>query len=190
MMNRRDVLKIATAVTGMGLISPISAALLTEHEATLIKGISGNVKPQHFDQVELDLLSLVMNTILPRTDSPSASDVNTHLIMDNMFAQIFKPSYKKNFQQRFSALQQLLMKQNFVLANPSHKLALLQQLESTKPDQRTASHQAYFDIKQQTISYYLKTEEISKKHLNYLPIPGIYVPCIKVSEVNNIAWAI
>ena len=189
-MNRRDVLKMATAVTGMGLIAPLSAALLAQQELTLANGMLGSDKPQYFSQEQLGLISLVMDTILPRTNSPSASDVNTHLIMDNMFAQVFKPAYKKTFQQRFSAFQKLLMAQNFVLANPAHKLALLQQLESSKPEQRTAAYQAYFDIKQQTISYYLKTEEISKKHLYYLPIPGIYVPCIKVSEVNNIAWAI
>mgnify|MGYP000727465358 FL=1 len=76
-MNRRDVLKMATAVTGMGLIAPLSAALLAQQELTLANGMLGSDKPQYFSQEQLGLISLVMDTILPRTNSPSASDVNT-----------------------------------------------------------------------------------------------------------------
>ena len=49
---------------------------------------------------------------------------------------------------------------------------------------------AYLNFKQQTVAYYLSTEEVATKFLTYLPVPGKYEACITVEEAGGKAWAL
>jgi hypothetical protein len=190
-MERRQILKYVAAVTGTAICAPLTGALLSGCDKP-VKSSQGPIAPlgkdgQFFDAKALQDLSRIMDVILPKTSTPSASDVNVHLIMDNMFAKVFKPDYQQGFLTNFKALNDWLVTQGFAAATTSDQIKLLMQLEQSK--QPKAASMAYLDIKQQTIAYYLSTEEIAEKHLNYLPIPGGYTPHISVQEVGGKAWA-
>jgi len=60
----------------------------------------------------------------------------------------------------------------------------------TPEEEQLWADETYNQIRQQTISYYLSTEEINTKYLNYLPVPGKYQPCISLEEAGGKAWAI
>ncbi len=190
-MDRREILKYVAAVTGTAICAPLTGALLTGcgkavestnpiAEATLPDG-------QFFDGKTLASIADIMDVILPQTDSPSASQVNVHMIMDNMFAKVFKPDYQKSFMASFATLSEYLKSANFAAASVEEQVALLTDLEGSKDSSK--GFKAYIDIKQQSIAYYLSTEEIAEKYLNYLPIPGGYTPRISVKEVGNKVWA-
>ena len=49
---------------------------------------------------------------------------------------------------------------------------------------------AMIGFKQQAVTYYLSTKEIATEYLNFLPIPGVYEPCISLDSVDGKAWAI
>ena len=49
---------------------------------------------------------------------------------------------------------------------------------------------AFIGFKQQAVTYYLSTKEIATRYLNFLPIPGVYEPCISLESVDGKAWAI
>ena len=191
-MNRREILKFAASLTGSALIAPLSANLLNNLTASRSASIAGNgslTQPEFFSPQQFTLITHIMDVILPRTDSPSASDVKTNWIMDNMFNTVFKDKYKMRFMKNFKLLETHLAKQHFLNQSASSQLAMLLELETEHKDKRDNVHRAFTDIKQQTISYYLATETIAEQHLNYLPIPGAYTACVSLEEVGGKAWA-
>lgn len=189
-MNRRELLKSTSSLALFGLAAPLIPTFAWASMTGKVNGVLQG-KAQFFSDHDLALLSMVMDVILPRTDSPSASDVNTHLILDHMIAVVSAPEQQSRFRRNFDALKAFLTKQNFILSNSAQKLSILQLLEHNTSEQiEPVVKNAYLDVKRQTIGYYLKTEKVAKQHLNYLPIPGMYKPCINVSDVNNKAWAI
>ena len=107
-----------------------------------------------------------------------------------MMGQVFEEDFKTDFKNQFAALQTYLNRQNFLQAESPVQEKILSDLELSREEEVQSARQAFVEIKQQTIAYYLSTEEIAKNYLNYLPIPGEYKPCISVEEVNNTAWAI
>lgn len=194
-MNRREILKYTAMLTGTAIIAPLSASMLTGctkkvAPITNDSSASATTATQFFEQDTFILLTKLMDTILPKTDTPSASDVQVHLIMDNMFAQVFTAKYQQRFLKQFAALSKHLDASEFHSASDQEQVELLRALETMPNGKKLDSHNAYMDIKQQTIAYYLSTEEIAENHLNYMPIPGQYKPCVTVEEVGGKAWAI
>lgn len=187
-MERRDILKLAAAMTGSAMLSPLTSTLL-QASVTDKASMVLTKTPRFFSAKVYAQLIQVMDAILPRTDTPSASDVNVPGIMDNMFNKVFKPGYRSAFLKRFSVLQAYLDTQGFATKDAAGQLSILKSIEAKSTDQQDPVYRAYTDLKQQTISYYLATEEVAEKHLNYLPIPVDYVPRISVKEVGGKRWA-
>jgi len=72
----------------------------------------------------------------------------------------------------------------------SAKVEKLQEENLSMEEQLEISDAFFQELKQQAIAYYLSTEEINTKYLNYLPVPGEYQACIPLSEIGGKAWAI
>lgn len=196
-MNRRQILQYTAWITGSAVSASFAGAFLTgcsetppaqklENNAVA----AGNLPILHFfTPDQFLLLGLIADTILPRTNSPSATDVNAHVTMDSMLGQVFNPQVQASFKKEWLALQDLLQQQNFTQKDHTAQVELLQNLELGDDSAQAVARKGLLQVKQQLIAYYLSTEEIGKNFLNYLPIPGTYEPCISVDDVNNTAWA-
>lgn len=187
-MNRRDILKYTAMLTGTALCAPLTSAMLSgcspQPAAT-----GASVSNLHFfNQQDFAVISQLMNVILPKTDSPSASEVGCDLMMDQMFGVVFDADYKTRFSTQFAALREHLAANKFDKLSSDKQVSLLQALELN--DKQSPAYWAYIDIKQQAVSYYLSSEQIGENYLNYLPIPGEYNPCVSLQELGGKAWAI
>lgn len=197
-MNRREVLRYTAWITGSAISASLASAILSgcseqPIEQNQAKGtnISSSASLLHFFTPEqFTLVGLLADTILPRTDSPSATDVKVHTTLDFMLGQVFDSAYQTTFKSDWLALEKHLNQQQFLQLEPPAQIDVLQALELSQKDETADAKKALVEFKQQVIAYYLTTEEIGKNFLNYLPIPGFYKPCISVDEVNNKAWAI
>src|SRR5690606_25698622 len=98
--------------------------------------------------------------------------------------------YTKTFKNEWLALQNHLYQHDFAKQEVDAPVEILRTLELSQDEQQASMRKVFIEFKQMLISYYLSTEEIGEKYLNYLPIPGAYQPCISVNDVNNKAWAI
>lgn len=189
-MNRRQILKYTAMLTGTAICAPLTGMMLT--------GCSEQVKTtpvltsalQYFSKDDFHLMTQLMDVILPKTDSPSASDVKVNYIVDNMFGQAYPADYQEKFNGQFSELTSFLRSKNFATLDVKQQEALLLSLESQAVSERTGVYGAYIDLKQQTVAFYLSTEEIAEHYLNYLPIPGEFKPCVPLAELGGKAWAI
>jgi len=184
-MNRRQILKYAVTLTGTALLAPIIGCSekvlpITEPSDALL----------FFKPEEFKVLTQLMDVILPKTDTPSASEVKVNYVLDQLLANVFDLEYRQSFTDKFSQLSQYLTQNNFDTLSGSAQEKLLTSLESLPEAQRNNAYWSYLDIKQQTVTYYLSSEEIAENHLNYLPVPGEYKPCVSVEELGNKAWAI
>lgn len=197
-MNRREVLRYTAWITGSAISASLASAILSgcsEHsteqtQATSAKNSSSSSLLHFFTPEQFSLVGLLADTILPRTDSPSATDVKVHITVDSMLGQVFDSANQASFKSKWLALENYLSQQQFLTLEPPAQVETLRSLELSQNDTFTNAKKGLVEFKQQVIAYYLTTEEIGKNFLNYLPIPGVYKPCISVDEVNNKAWAI
>ncbi len=185
-MNRRDMLKYTALLTGGALSTSFTSVFLTGCSSP-----AGSQAELHFfDSDEFELITLLTDTILPRTDSPSATEVNVHHTIDSMIGLVFDQEFQENFRNQWEELENYLSTESFPRLDQAERVTLLQNLELTPDKEVENARLGYKELKQQTIAYYLSTEEIGEEYLNYLPIPEEYKPCITTDEVNNKAWAI
>jgi hypothetical protein len=190
-MNRRQILKYSAMLTGTALCAPLTTAMLVgcSKPADIAKLSAESVsKTLYFNAEDFSLLAQVMDAILPKTDTPSATEVGTDQVMDQLFAQVFEAEYKTKFMANFVALQAYLDTTGFTTLPSSQQAEVLQALELNPS--KDAAYWAYIDIKQQTLAYFLSSEQIAEQHLNYLPIPGEFKPCVAVADLGGKAWAI
>lgn len=197
-MNRREVLRYTAWITSSAISASLASAILSgcseqkpPQNTTAGTGLHANSGLLHFFTPEqFTLVALLADTILPRTDSPSATDVKVHITLDSMLGQVFDSNYQAAFKTQWLALENYLSQQQFLPLSPAAQVEALQSLELNQNDNALGAQKALVEFKQHVIAYYLTTEEIAKTFLHYLPIPGAYKPCISLDDVNNKAWAL
>lgn len=194
-MKRRELLRYISWLTGVAVSAPVAAALLSgcsdsSKTSSSIASSSPGAPLHFFSPDQFKTLSVLADTILPATDSPSASEVAVPERIDQMIGLVFDEVYKVNFKREWLALEAQLQQADFLGLKPDARVAYLRGLELGSSAKLAEARQAFLELKQQTIAYYLTSEEIGENFLNYLPIPGKYEPCISLDSVNNTAWAL
>ena len=178
-MTRREILKYTSLLTGTAIAAPLMTSIISGcHEAHQVQT---DYLPKFFSTEDFKLLTDIVDIILPKTDSPAASAVGVHQLIDRMVAEVYDESAQEGYQEGFNALKASL--------DTDADLDLLARLTDIMGAKDTPAHQSLMTIKQQTVAYYLSTEEVSKNFLNYLPVPGEYEGCITTESVGHKAWA-
>lgn len=188
-MNRREILKYTALVTGAAVSAPLASSLLLgcQRDEAPVDGSDGDLA--FFSESEMTHVKKMVDVILPKTDSPAASEVGVHWMIDHMVGSVYKEPERKAYRQQFEQLDAYLQEQGFDKQNATEALAVLQKLDPAQSADLAGAATAFLAFKQQTVAYFLNTEEIGTKFLNYLPVPGEFKPCISVGEVDNKAWA-
>lgn len=194
-MNRRQVLQYTAWITGASVSAPLAGAILSgcsRAPQEEVVGASQNSMPMlhFFSPDQFKKVTILADAILPKTDSPSASDVGVPETVDTMIGQVFDADYHRTFKAGWHQLSEFLARQDFWQAAPAAQAEALRSLELSEEPDHVELQASYLELKQQVVAYYLTSEEIGENYLNYLPIPGKYDPCISIEDVNNQAWAI
>jgi hypothetical protein len=180
-MERRELIKLVTMATGAALAVPLSSSLLTAcQKVTPTEG--SNYQLKYFSEDDFIALQNMIDVILPKTDSPSALDVGVDQIIDNMVGAVYSHEQQREFSEKFMALN------TYSSSEPS--LESYKVLMASEEEKDKLAKAGLLDLKQQTVAYYLSTEEVGKNFLNYLPVPGEYEPCISLESVDGKAWAL
>ncbi len=197
-MKRRDVLKYTALITGAAISLPLSSSLLSGCQSGETPPID-DYKSIFFNTDEFSVLKNLVDLILPKTDSPSATGVGVHRTIDTMLGKVYKTDAQADYRKGFDALLHYLSPNSkgteqdlskFLKMNESKQVEMLQQLNQSDKEELKIVKEAFLNLRQQTIAYYLSTEEIGKNHLTYLPVPGTYEACISLEDAGGKAWAI
>ncbi len=190
-MKRREILRYTALATGAAVGAPLLGTILSGCSSDGVDN-SADHQLQFFNNKEFAMVKDLIDTILPKTDSPSASEVGVHKMIDSMVGTVYNKEDREAYKKGFTSLIDHLKKQTggkeFQNLEADQKLNLLQNMEQEKVQENIRN--TYLHLKQQTIAYYLSTEEVAKNYLNYLPIPGDYESCIPLSDVGGKAWAL
>lgn len=175
---------MVSLATGAALSAPLMSSLLSGCKPK-VSTKDADYLLNFFNEKDFSILRDVVAIILPETDTPSASDIGIHRMIDTMVGTTYRPNEKEGFKKKSDAFMKYIGKENL-----SDYENILQKLMLTTDESLAEAKSGFLDIKQQTVAYYLLDEDIAKTQLNYLPVPGVYEPCIKLSETNGKAWAI
>ncbi len=180
-MKRRDAIKNSALLAGCGLSAGTIAAF--------ISGCSGESLPagSFLSGKDLNLLGLVADTFLPKTDSASATEAGVHTFLDQNMGATMTKEEQENFAKGLKLVQEQSKKD---FGKSFEKLSAAEREQSLLAINDIEGEISYFKLLQKPIMYVYYTSELgATQALEYLPIPGEFVPCMPLSDVGK-AWAL
>ncbi len=185
-MKRREILKYTALMTGAAVSTPLLTTILAG--CTTSKETITDFNPRFFSREDFQLVHELVDVILPGTDSPAASEVGVDQTIDAIVASVYKEEDQVAYRNKFIALVAYLGEEDYPNSSEDEKLKILTKL--IQSSDQVEAQRAFLDLRQQTISFYLSSEIIGEKFLNYLPVPGAYEPCIDLESVGGKIWSI
>lgn len=186
-MKRREILRYTALATGSAVCMPLLNSLLAGCTKGQQQQTDGYL-PKFFSEDQFELVKTVVDTILPKTDSPSATEVNVHQTIDSIVHAVYKAGEKEAYKKGFDELESYLKGKDFVDLDQDKQVQILKALDISNGADKVK--QPFVHLKQQAIAFYLSNETIAENYLNYLPVPGEYESCVSLSDMGGKAWAI
>lgn len=169
-MNRRQVIQSLGLISGHALFPSILSGFLT---ACAHKEMSGYT-PEFFTPEEYDAVVEVVDIIIPATVTQSASQLNTQIFLDQVFARCLNSSQQQLVR---DGLAQLIPG----LDDADDKAAFLSEID--RKAYANDEDAAYFKlIKQYTLVGFFTSQEGTTKASNYVKIPDGYKGEIPADE--------
>lgn len=135
-----------------------------------------------FNKSEMQSLLAVANTILPRTDTPSAGDLDCHGFVDNQLATC----HSKQEQMQAMEILAIIEKQakakhgdSFKSIAEAKQVELLSAIEKNNSDEQRNKFKA---LKSLIIFGYFTSEVGASQVLSYQAVPGGYKGSIKITK--------
>ncbi len=181
LMTRRDALKRAALFLGVALTPSLIANVL--HAAA-----TPGAKAVFLSPAQLDLVTAIAERILPRTDTPGATDVGVPAFVDLMLGNYSTENERKVFAaglDEVNAASFAAHAQSFVKVSATQQDAILLKIAvASQKKEKTFFHQ----IKELTVVGYFTSEIVGRTVLHYDPVPGRFQGCVPISEVGNVLW--
>jgi hypothetical protein len=120
------------------------------------------------------LIEILVDAIIPKTNSPGAKDIGAHLFIGRML----KDCHTENTQQKFDlALNNLKSASQKLFGKAIQDLPAVEVIELLK---KSEDHSSISLLKSLTIQAYTNSEYYLTKHKNYQMAPGFYHGCVDV----------
>ncbi|MCM4169082.1 hypothetical protein KCTC52924_00152 [Arenibacter antarcticus] len=143
-----------------------------------------------FSKEQDKLVTAIADSILPRTETPSASDVKVNLYLDLMLNEVFEDAYKNSFLKgldEFDENCKAFTGNNFLELNESEKQDYLNRLEKEANAVEKVNLEPFFRrFKMLVVTIYFSTEQGVKQNLDYAPIPGPYLGDVEFTSETRI----
>jgi gluconate 2-dehydrogenase gamma chain len=180
-ITRREALKRAALFLGVALSPSIVSGVL--HAATTPGAKGVFLTPLH-----LDLVTAIAERILPRTDTPGATDVGVPAFVDLMLGKYSTENERQIFTvglDQVNAASLAAHARPFVNISAEQQDAILMKIAvASQKKEKTFFHQ----MKELTVVGYFTSETVGRTVLHYDPVPGRFQGCVPISEVGNVLW--
>lgn len=193
-MNRRDALKSASLILGYTITGAAATAILNgcKAEPTI------NWTPKHLEENAAKFITKVADYILPKTSTPSASDVGVPGFIDEIVGEIMDEEGRTKF---LNGLNKVLDIEgnSFLAMSDSEQLERLHALDKDAYSERETPYTKetmpidvswWRSMKGMTYSGYFSSEKVGTEVLPYLPIPGSYEGCVDLADNGGLVWAL
>ncbi len=185
-MKRREAIRktswiLKSAVFGPGLVGALHGC---QQKASDSEGLAVLNKQQH------NLAISIADTILPRTDTPSASDARVPQFLDLLLKDVFSEEVKEHFiagLNQFDVECETATGKSFTKLDQEARNKYLDLIDQEVMTKTYKEHiPFYFTFKQLTITIYFSSEQGVKQNLNYMPIPGSFQGDISMDRSGKI----
>jgi len=196
-MNRRQAIK--NTVLAMGYTISVPSVISIFNSCT--SEPSADWKPQFFSSEQSKVLGELVDTILPRTQTPGAKDLKIDQFIDGIIKRVFSEEDQQFFLKGIDAFEKECKDTNdkgFNDCSPEQRNQLLTKMEKESGklaptmwgfDMKNADPSSFYrKAKELTLLGYFTSQEVGKKILVYDPVPGVYAGDINVSEVGKISF--
>lgn len=196
-MKRRQAIK--QAALGLGLTMTYGSLLTLASSCQADTHAAQTWTPKVLTESQATFLSDLGDIILPRTDTPSASDVGVAQFIDNFVHDIYKEEDKQTFQKDMAALEsehELEDSRPFSDWNDEEQTNYIKRHEelpfyrgvSMWGNTIKASEMPFYrTLKNLILFAYFTSEEVGTKVLHYEPIPGQQVGCRPLTAEDRVS---
>lgn len=209
-MDRRKALKNMGLALGYTVATPTLLGIVHSCKGEPVMEWT----PDFLSKGEGSVLTHLVDLILPKTDTPSASETQVHLFIDRFADQVMEKKQQDFFKMTMGRFVEKALKDSGreklesltpedlepVLASSlkvskeeekknnetveAYNLAIAEGKESNLDD-GVARHAFASNLRGMTIWGYKTSEYVGEKILNYLPLPGEYIACGDLQELSG-----
>jgi hypothetical protein len=181
-MDRRDLLKMIAAATGMAMVGgDLWAADLKSADAG--KAL--------FTQTDIAFLDEIAETILPKTDTPGAKEAGCGAAMAVMVADCYDLPQQTIFFEGLKTIKALAKKQfgkDFMQLTAAQKHELLSKLDQEAKQASGPAPHYFILVKQLTLMVFFTSKVGATEVLRYVAVPGRYDGNMPYKKGDR-AWA-
>jgi hypothetical protein len=173
-MERRDLIRAAASAAALAFI-PRNAAALWARASTGLRPANG------LSDDQLKLVGAIADTILPRTDIPSATDVGVPAFVDVIFSENLEDAERAAAVAGLDAFDAKAKTDSgaaFVDLSEEARHALLDKIEDMSRDVEPAK--TYWQLKGLVVHGYFTSEPIMKEVLKVPVMPGRFDGAVPV----------
>ena len=186
-ISRREAIRRAAMLVGVA-ISPSWLAAVDRVRAA--------AQSSYLTTAQLTLTRAVADRIIPRTDTPGASDVGVPAFIDRLYGEFMTADEQSLFVEGLDLIRRTAISVDpagFEALAADRQDALLRDLADREQAAEEAAgpgspQSAFRQIRTSVILGYFTSEEVGRNVLHYDPIPGRYDACIPIQEVGNRNW--
>ncbi len=197
-IDRRGALKKATFALGGLAAAPAFLSVLQSCEQAKQ---ALDWTPAFFDEQQARMVTAIAEHIIPKTDTPGASDAGVHIFIDTYIKECVPDNLKDIIPAGLSRVDKTSQEKHqndFLDTTQEQQVETLQviaeedynggQVPSRMPTGKILPT-FFMSMKQLTMLGYFSSEKGAKEALALLEIPGDYEPCLELQEGQK-AWAI
>ncbi len=181
LISRREAIKRAGLFLGL----TFSPSLLRGALAAPATTGTTPVAPLHLTSAQFSTLTAAAERIIPRTDTPGATDMGVASFIDFLCGDYLASNEQADL---FAALQQLNRESggmSFAALSPAEQDRLLTGLAGSS---QPSAQRGFRQLRDLVVLGYFTAQPVGTTVLGYDPVPGRFDGCIPVSEVNNTSW--
>lgn len=143
-----------------------------------------------FTDPQNELLIAIIDTIIPKTDTLSASEAKVNVFIDLVLHDVFEEDVRQKFLLGLADFDReciSVTKKSFKELGPKARFKYLEKVDKEVMGKEFSGVEPfYFSFKQLTLNAYFSSKEGVTQNLNYVPIPGAYQADISLSEGDKI----
>ncbi len=179
-INRRKALERTSLLVGGILNASVWTGVLSGCKANTEEGW----QPKFLTNKEVITVANYSDIIVPKTDTPGASECLVHRFIDEMLFGYLEPNEQGVFREGLKSL----IYNDFDTLKSNEKTNIVQQLAKEQTDDPSSSF--FYLMKSMILLGYFTSEMGSQQALNYDPIPGEYEGCIPIDKYGGKTWAL
>lgn len=187
-MSRREAIQRAALLLGVAISPSILAGVLRAQPAS---AVAAAAKPAYLTPKQFEIAAAAAERILPRTDTPGATDVGVPAFIDLMVGKFMMAEERAMFTAGLALVESMslmttsLRRVEFVSMSAADQDAILKRIAT---DSQAKDKSFFHQLRELTLLGYFTSEQIAKNVLHYDPIPGKFQSDVPLAEVGNRAW--